>query len=82
MRIPAGTMKNGMTKAVRRASGSKIPLLRRADHSANLSVRAPPQYEPRRLPMRPGMLMRPFIAGLMLYGGAWKTDALVERAAR
>ena len=79
--MPAGTRIKGITSATSRASGSKIPLFLRACHSAILSVKPPPQYEPRRLPMKEGILMRPLIAGVMLYGGPWKTAPQVVRAA-
>ena len=81
MRSPAGVIITGIINATSRASGSNIPLFLRACHSAILSVNPPPQYAPRKVPIREGMLMRPLIAGLILYGGDWKTDALVERTA-
>src|SRR5437762_14370470 len=72
MRSPAGVMMRGIINATSRASGSNIPLFLRACHSAILSVNPPPQYAPRKVPRREGMLMRPLIAGVILYGGDWK----------
>jgi hypothetical protein len=82
MSSPAGVIIKGTIKAIRRASGSKMPLFLRACHSAILSVKAPPEIDPAKWPISEGMLIRPLIAGLMLYGGAWKTDGLTLRAAR
>src|SRR5438045_9212664 len=77
MRRPAGTTNKGRMRARSLASGSNTPLFLRACHFAMMSVKPPPQYDPRSMPMKEGTLIKPLIAGVMLYGGDWKTTHAV-----
>lgn len=70
-KMTAGTIR------VRRNSGSKTPLLRRAMNFARASAVQPERGEPISATTRRGKLVRPTCAGFSEYGGAEKM--LTER---